>query len=193
MNKLKIWYNPFERCQESRLISLGVVFYLIGSLLAFFFNMRFDNFLHIAIVEEVKIWQPFMDNLIIIVCLFVILFILGKYLNFKTRAVDILSTVLIGNAPFYLLSLSNINDINLKATNDIMSIITNSTYDIPTFSIVYLIIIGIISLLILVWTITLLYNGFKTATHAKGAKPIILFILALVITVVITLFIPIIY
>jgi uncharacterized membrane protein (DUF106 family) len=46
---------------------------------------------------------------------------------------------------------------------------------------VYLTITGIISILFFIWYMVLLYNGFKVAAHAKGTKPIVLFILALLL------------
>lgn len=190
MKKFKLWINPFEKYSAARLVILGIAFYLIGSLLANFFKTRFDNFLHVTPVEQIEVWQPFTDNLIIIVCLFVVLFILGKYLNSKTRGIDILATTLISNAPFYLMSLTNINDFSLKATNELLSISPNSAFNLSIFSIVYLIIISIVSIVILVWSIALFYNGFKTAAHAKGTKSILLFMLSLIIVIVITLYIP---
>lgn len=190
MKKFKSWINPFERSSASQLIILGIVFYVLGSLSAYLFNVRFDNFLHIAVVEQVELWQPFLDNLIILACLFVLLFVLGKSINSKTRGIDILSTALIGYAPFYLMSLSNINDYSSKATHELLSITESTAMNISTFSIIYLIILSIASILILVWIIALLYNGFKTAANAKGVKSIVLFVLALVATVIITLFTP---
>src|SRR5690625_6549026 len=99
MMHLKTWINPFERNSESRLISIGIILFLIGSLSAYLFKIRFDNFLHVAVVEQIKFWQPFVDNLIILTCLFIFLYITGRHLNPKTRAVDVLSTALIGHAP----------------------------------------------------------------------------------------------
>lgn len=190
---LKTWINPFERNSESRLISIGIILYLLGSLSAYLFKIRFDNFLHVAVVEQIKFWQPFVDNLIILTCLFIFLYITGRHLNPKTRAVDVLSTALIGHAPFYLLTFSNINETSKKATDELMATLANSTFELSAFSVGYLIFIALISLLILVWTIALLFNGFKTAVHAKTTKAILLFILALFVTLLVTLFIPLIY
>lgn len=190
---MKTWINPFEKFSETRLISLGIGFFIIGSLMAFFFNTRFDNFLHMTTVESAKLYQPFLDNIIILSCLFIVFFLAGKIIYSKTRAVDILSVILIGNAPFYLMSLTNINDLTAKSTNAILLAMESAPEDISGFYLFYLTIVGIISLALLIWIIALLYNGFKIAANGKGSKTIALFILALLITTTITYLIPITY
>ncbi|HZW78614.1 MAG TPA: hypothetical protein VFF21_09950 [Flavobacteriaceae bacterium] len=188
---MKKWINPFEKYSESRLISFGLAFYVIGSLMAYFFHTRFDNFLHMVAVETIEIHQPFIDNLIILVCLFIVFFVFGKLVYQKTRAVDILALVLTGNAPFYLMSLSNINDLSLKSTDAILTAMeSGAATDISGFALAYLSIVGIVSIAVLIWNIALLYNGFKTAANAKGAKAVLLFIIAIILSITITYFIP---
>lgn len=190
MKKLKLLYNPFEKYSEKELLVSGATLFIIGSLLAYFFNGRFDSFLHLAAVQSVFIQQPFVDNLIIFICLFLFLFLLGKYLNPKTRAADILTTVLVGNAPFYLSTLTNINNNGLKAEKDIMALVANPEQSIPIDSVIYLIVSSIVGIVVLVWCIALFYNGFKTATNAKSTKAVALFIVALIAATVLTNIIP---
>lgn len=187
---MKKWINPFEKHSEKRLITLGIVFFVIGSLMAFFFNSRFDNFLHLTTEESVQLYQPFIDNIIILTCLFIIFFLAGKIIYSKTRVVDILAVILIGNAPFYLMSLTNINDLTSKSTDAILMAMQGTPEDISGFYLFYLTIVGIISLAILIWIIALLYNGFKIVANAKGSGAIALFILALLITTTLTYLIP---
>lgn len=190
---MKKWINPFEKNSEKHLIFLGISFFIIGSLMAFFFNSRFDNFLHMAPVESIRLYQPFVDNIIILTCLFIFFLLAGKMIYPKTRAVDILAIILIGNAPFYLMSLTNINDLTTKSTDAILLAMEGAPEDISGFYLLYLTIVGIISLAVLVWIVALLWNGFKTASNAKGIKAVVLFILALIITTVVTYLIPNIY
>lgn len=187
---MKSWINPFEKSSETRLVSLGIIFLLIGSLLNYFFNTRFDNFLHLSPIQNVKIYQPFLDNLVILLCLFIFLLIAGKIIYSRTRPIDILATALIGNAPFYLMSFSNIDNILYRSTKEVMSMATGAINDIPGGSLTFLAIIGIISILILFWVFCLFYNGFKTATNSKGTKSALLFITAILLTFITTVLIP---
>lgn len=190
MRKIKNWVNPFETNSEAKLIGFGIAFFVVGSLMAFYFNVRFDNFLHLAAVKDVEIHQPFIDNIIILSCLFVILFIFGKIINKKTRSSDILSTVLIGNAPFYLMSLSNINDLSYNSVNQILAAMEGSSMEGAGEALVFLTVVGLFSLVILAWMITLFYNGFKTASNAKGTIGVLLFIFGIILTTAITYFLP---
>lgn len=190
MKNFSLLFNPFEKISENRLVFLGSVFLIIGSLLAYFFNSRFDNFLHTAPVRQIEFHQPFVDNLLIIACLFFFLFIAGKIIYSKTRAIDILATALIGNSPFYLMSLSNINDLSLKSTEELLTMNATALENIPMSSLIYLSIIGIISIAILVWVFVLLYKGFRTAANAKGTKSVLLFISAIILTITATALIP---
>ncbi len=59
------------------------------------------------LVGQISLWQPFADNAINILCLTFVLFLISKYLNPKTRAIDILTTVVIARTPYYILPLFN--------------------------------------------------------------------------------------
>lgn len=190
MNKIKLFINPFERLDESKLILFGIIFFIAGSILAYFFNSRFDNFLHITPVADIRFYQPFVDNILILICLSFFLFIGGIIHYPKTRAIDILATALIGYAPFYLMTLTNYNDFGLKATESLMDLNLQNPESIPAHTIIYFTIVGVLSIFILVWVITLLYNGFKTAANAKGIKAIVLFVAAIILTIAITSFLP---
>lgn len=190
MKNWKLLLHPFARYSEQKLILFGLLAYLIGSALAFAFHVRFDNFLHMASVSHIKWFHPFLDNLIILGVLFVLLFAIGKSLNAKTRAVDILATVLVGNAPFYLMSLTNINGATTKASADLLAFASQKTDTLPSGSLFFLVVTGGLGLVILAWVVALLYNGFKVASHAKGGMAIFLFILVLIAATVLTFLIP---
>lgn len=192
---MKIWkilFNPIAYYSEKKLLVFGILSAVIGAFLAYATNSRHDSFLHLSTVSNTEWWHSFIDLLIIMVCTFVFLFAAGKIVNTKTRAIDILNTILVAYIPFYLASLTNINGKMDRAVSEIMEIMSNSEFTISTGTMIYLTITGFISILILIWVIALLYNGFKTATNAKGVKAIILFILALVLSTILTNFTPII-
>lgn len=190
MNKIRLFINPFERWSESKLISYGFIFLFLGSTLAYFLKSRFDNFLHISFVPSLEFYQPFVDNILILMCLSFFLYIAGIIQYPKTRFIDILATVLIGNAPFYLLSLTNINDFGFEATQNVLNMNLENPESIPADIVIYFAIVSIFSIIILIWAIALLYNGFKRAVNAKGIKAIILFVIAIILTIATTSFLP---
>ena len=183
----KILFNPFEKYSEKILISVGVLCTLIGSLLAYFFNVRFDGVLDLHFTDDVLLRQPFIDNIINIMSLTIMLFIVAKYLKRKTRSVDILSAVIIARIPYYLMPLFNINSAIDAVYGNVMKFIDIESIDQISISMISLILVfAFISVIILVWYITLLFKGFKIATHAKGIFPKVLFVIAIIVAEVLS-------
>ncbi|OIQ21474.1 MAG: hypothetical protein BM557_04285 [Flavobacterium sp. MedPE-SWcel] len=161
-----ILLNPFERYTETQLIIAGILFTAIGCFLGYFFNCRFDGVLDFHTHSNIAIKQPFIDNGVNIVSLFIPFLILGKYINKKTRIIDILAVVIVSRVPLYLLSLINIGGGVTTMSKEFVGV-NPADIQLNPLTIVILLIISIVSITLLVWFITLLYNGFKTASNAK--------------------------
>ena len=179
---MKTFINPFEKYSELQLIITGILFALLGGYLATIFNGRFDGAIDLHFVKKVSFSQPFLDILIAIVVLTILLYAAGKYINKKTRFVDILTTCLIAKIPFYFLVFFNINNTLYAMTEKLMSNLQNGgSLNLEFADLSSVIAFSIITLIFLVWTVMLLYNGFKTATNSKGIKHNMLFITALLV------------
>jgi len=176
----KIIINPFEKFTEVQLFTLGLILTIGGSLLGYLFNSRFDGVLDLHVTPIVTLAQPFIDNTINTVSLFLLLFILGFIINKKTRLIDVFNTVLIARSPFYLLTLGNIggfmNSLETKINPE-------NPLDVH-FSAVDILVLGVFSMFavgFLVWFVALLYNGFKTATNLKDTPHKIAFAFAIIL------------
>ena len=186
---MKLLFNPFERYSEKQLVFIGITSTIIGSLMAIFFNARFDGILDLHFVEKVEIYEPIIDLLIDLFCLVLILFLIGRYINKKTRIIDIISATLISKIPFYFLLFQNINNLSFKITDKLAKSLLTKNYSLETITtseMTYLFFCGIINLVLVIWSITLLFNGFKTATNAKNTKSILLFIVAVILSEVVS-------
>lgn len=190
---LSILINPFKRYRENQLLLFGISLTLIASFFAYFTKARFDGVLDMHLVENIKIWQPFSDNLINILTLTITLFIAAIAVNRKTRFIDILVVSIIARIPYYILLFFNIgghlNKISLKLLKSIKSSQTVPKLDITVFEVGFLLLFALFSILFLVWYITLLFNGFKISCNAKGLKPILLFISCVILSEIISKFI----
>ncbi|MXV38683.1 hypothetical protein GO491_08365 [Flavobacteriaceae bacterium Ap0902] len=179
--------KPFAKYSEKTLLAVGITGTLIGSYLAYIFNVRFDGVLDLHTVSDALYHEPFIDNLINIICLILLLFVTAKYINVKTRLVDMVNTVLIARMPYYLLTVFNLNDFINKATLEVIEFTnTQQVNDIPIFNLAALIIFALLSILFLIWYITLLFNGFKIASNAKDKRSIFLFIAAILLSEIIS-------
>lgn len=174
---LKILLNPFEKLQENQLLSIGVFAMLIGSFLGGALNARFDGFLDLHFTYHTNFSVVILDNLVNTTTSIIILFGLGKYINSKTRLIDIITTILTARIPFYILPIFNISGEIMQAADLFISLSQNqiSIQDIPQSTYIFFIAFAFFSLIAIIWMITLLYNGFKTACNTKTTIHIIIF------------------
>lgn len=184
MNKL--FLNPFVKLSESKQSFFGLSFLIIGSLLGYLFQARFDGVIDLHFVENITFTQPFLDNIINTSTLTLFLFLLGIYVNPKTRFWDILNTSLIARIPFYLMPFFNISNYMMDITDSLLVSIetpNNQLFEtVSPISMIVVFIFALLSLLFLVVFGVLLWNGFKVATNAKSTKSIILFIICILLS-----------
>lgn len=169
-----VLFNPFEKYAESRLLISGILITLIGSYLGYLFQGRFDGVVDLHFMPSTTLLETLTDNAINIFSLFLPLFVLGKYINNKTRAVDILTPVMIARLPFYLLAFTNYQNFISGATERLLASIDLNNMptelNIETSDMVIITLFSGLSILFLVWFVLLLFNGFKTATNSRGIK-----------------------
>jgi hypothetical protein len=177
----KLLFNPFEDYSERQLLIAGSVFAVAGSLLGMAFNGRFDGMLDLHFIPNAG-YEPFIDNAIAVFSSTLVLYLLAKSINNKTRFVDIVTTSLIARVPIYILTFFNINGFMNSITERLMQSATPEDIDaIPATDLIVLLLFSFIGLLFIVWFFILLWNGFRTASNAKGTRHIAFFVIAIVI------------
>lgn len=175
-------FKPFEKYSEQKLLITGILGAIIGTLLTYILKCKFIGVLKMTFVNDISISKSSLDSVIIISCLTLFLFLAAKYIYKKTRLIDIIVTTLVAYIPLYILPIFNINDTIKIATENILKYSSPElASQMPLESITPLALFGLFTLLILIWFITLLYNGFKTASNAKGIKAMVIFGIALLL------------
>lgn len=188
----KIVFNPFEKHSEITLLIFGLTLTILGSFIGYLMKARFDGIIDMHLVENISLIEPFLDNLLNTLSLFVLFFILGKSINKKTRWVDILSASIIARIPFYILPLFKIGGFLEKITERLLESIDlenlNSPPAISISDMLTMLLFAGIGIVCLCWFIALFWNGFRVATNTKGTKNIILFVIMLIVAEVISKF-----
>lgn len=186
----KLFFNPFEKNSETRLLVFGLILTAVGSYLGYLFNGRYDGAIDLHFTKNTSLAQPFIDNLINIVSLFAALFFVGKLINSKTRIIDILNPILISRVPFYLLTFFNFRNCISNVTASIVEKLDQKAIpnelDLSPFNMILLMLFAMISILFLIWFVVLLYNGFKIATNCKTSMHKLYFALAIVVAEIIS-------
>lgn len=158
--------NPFAYFTEKQLVSGGLLATVIGSLLGWWCNTRFDGVLDLHFVPQVTSWQPLLDNGINLLCLVLPLYVFGITINKKTRLIDLLSAALVARIPYYVLPLANIGGFMHRAS---MDLVANATTGASIGWVALATNIAFVSLAILATVVFAywLFQGFRTATNSK--------------------------
>jgi hypothetical protein len=180
---MKTLFNPFERFRENQLLVFGGLITIVGSLLGYFFMARFDGVLDLHFGSAVTIYNPFIDNCVNIFCLSLFLYLAGLLINKKTRLIDVLVVAIIARIPLYFLTLFNAGGrMSLLGEKIMENVKTDPFKSISGYDVGLIAVSGILTILVMIWYIALLFNGFKTAANAKGIKSILLFIICVILS-----------
>jgi hypothetical protein len=175
-------FQPFERYSERSLVAVGLLCAVSAVFAGAYFDVRFDGVLDLHFVPGSSVKDLSVDLATDFITLFVFLFAAAKWVNRKTRTVDILAAVLVAKIPMYLPMLLNAGGrITAAGEKIVEQTVERQPLSLDALSMTLLVLSIILVLLFLVWSVALLYNGYKTAAHAKGAKAIVLFIMALLL------------
>lgn len=182
----KLIFNPFGIYNEKQLFVTGILLTLTGALLGSFLDVTYDGVLDIH-QSETNFLTSLKENGINVACIFVTLLIAGKIINRKTRAIDIFNTATISRFPMYIGAvitsspiLTRIGDQILNQWNDIQHL------QLKPLDLALLLVISCVLLMITVYYITLLVNGFKTSVNAKKWQHFAGFAVALLIAEIIS-------
>ncbi len=176
---MKTFLNPFEKYSETKLLIFGLLFTLLGIYAGYFFNGKFVGTMSISFSGTVGFLESAIDNGICIFSFWLLLFLLSKLINKRSRAIDILNTVIVARVPFFFIMLFNctgfLNSIENPSDGNPLAINFSPT------EMAFLLVTGVIAIAILVWFIILLYKGFKTASNVKTTLHKILFAIAIIL------------
>lgn len=182
-------FNPFIHIAGMKAFLYGLTFAVLSMVLGFLFNARFDGVIDLHFNEAVTIREVIFDQLNILISVTVCFFIAGKvFAKNNVRWIDILGTSAFARFPFLVLPFFNLNQKMWLITEKmIQSLITNpESVGLETADLVYLIISSIVSLLAIIWYITLLFNAYKVSTNLKNGRLIGSFIGALLLAEIIS-------
>ena len=186
----KYLLNPFEKYSEKSLLLIGLLGACLGILFSFLFDVRFDGAIDMHLVNQLSLNQATIDLCINTLVISILLFVAGKIYNSKTRFIDILATTLVSRIPLYFVPLLNISNTIGQATEQLLTLIKDPLNmdfsSISSSDLTIITIFAIVGIAATIWSIALLYNGYKVASNAKKSRAIVHFVVALVLSEIIT-------
>ena len=179
---IKLLINPFENYSEKQLLAVGFLGNILLVFLSFQFNTNFVGNLRITDEKVDDLKNVIFTHSITLLFLVVFLFALGKYLNSKTRFVDILVTCLTSRLVLCFMTLLNINGKNSEIAVAVRKAMMQVNLEKALANYIpILMLFGLIAVVVTIWFFALLFNGFKTATNAKDTKSTVLFVITFII------------
>lgn len=179
----KTIFNPFQRFDEKHLLVTGILFFIFNFIGCYYYGLSNGSIFHYSILEgDVNVWNIVINNSFSYLFSIVVLYVLGKILNKRTRFIDISNTVLISQIPLIITT----PVLGLTLYRKTMSSLAENNEslgygDILNFLIILVWILSILSMLL--YSIVLYYNGFQTATNLKKWQHIVAFaITSLIVT-----------
>ncbi|WP_347219128.1 YIP1 family protein [Chryseobacterium sp.] len=171
----KTIFNPFERFDEKQLLLTGILAVILSIVAGYWTGTAFTSIYRITSLENASFQMIAASTLLSFLIAIAILFILGKILNNKTRFIDIVNTVLISQLVLIVFQcIGKIPDIK-GAGKNVIKYESDPSGTFPFLDFLIMISMTIISIATLIYSITLFYNGFKTATNIKKWQHVVLF------------------
>jgi Yip1 domain len=175
-------FNPFSKYTEKQLTLAGVLITIVGTIIGYHCGVSFNGVLDVHLVDKTFFTNTLSENAINLVTITLLLFLLGKYLNSKTRIIDIINMALWYRLPIYASALLAFlllpKDLNEKIVKNVEH--PEKIFG-ETFDIIMAALFAMASLLLITYSIVLLTNGFKTATNTKKWQHFVAFGFAILI------------
>jgi len=171
--------NPFTRIAGWQAFGLGLVIVVLTGIIGTFSNAAFDGAIDMHLTQKLTFVHSFGFLSIDIVSLVLIMTITGFIISKGFRIIDILGTMTLAKAPYLILAIAGY----FTVSPDINEIMKNP---LIVFQSVSFVILTLLSIPVTIWGITLLYNALKTSCGVKGRKLTIAFIIALLVSEIIS-------
>lgn len=181
----KIIFNPFERFDAKLLFTISLISLIVCIAAGYWTDSFFSSIYRVNHREKVTYQNVAVPTVISFAVGITVIFILGKIVNNKTRLIDIINTILISQVFLVLLlPLQKIPYI-CEAGERIGQYQTHPAGAFPVLDSTIIIFITILNIIILIYSMIIYYNGFKTATNIKKWQHIVLFCTVSFLTVLI--------
>ena len=164
-----LMFNPFTRIAGWQAFGLGLVFLILSGVIGGFGNVVFDGVIDTHLAKQVTMLQSFSYLGLSLLTLVLVMWIAGLFIAKGFRFIDILGTMTLSKAPFLLLAFAGY----FAKMPDMTEVMKNP---MVIFNSISMVLFMILSIPVLVWSITLMYNALKISCGVSGGKLTIAFI-----------------
>jgi hypothetical protein len=188
-------FNPSYYLAGGPALAIGLAVLLATGLIGFFAHTHVDGVLDIHTGREAPMWVHLGESLIDWIAMALPLYIAGRILSkSRVRAVDVLGTQATARFPYLVATLMTLlpayqrhlvvvmEQVQRVQNGEGVGAIAASAASQPVDSdLLVFLLVTVFNLLMLAWMIALMYRSYAYTTNMKGARPIVSFIVVLII------------
>jgi len=166
MNKNNFWQlviNPFTRIAGWQAFFVGLTFVAGSSIIGTYSGVNFDGVVDFHFAKDITLATSFAVSGISIFSITFCMWIAGLLISKNFRIIDILGTMTLAKAPMIILAIASF----FATAPELNNILQKPQILLSDAGFVLLI---ILTIPVTIWSITLMYQGFKVSIGAKGQK-----------------------
>jgi len=184
-----IWtwlFNPFRYIAGGPALSLGLAAIAAAGLVAYFGRARFDGVLDFHTQGEPPFGLAVADGLINWIVMVVLLWAGGRLVSStRFRALDLLGTQALARWPMAIAALAVLLPGYQRFSLELMGHVADPEFLMEIVSVQAVLAIVVV-LLMVIWMVALMYNGFAVSCNLSGGKALGIFVPAIIVGEVIS-------
>lgn len=197
-NKLKTWlFNPFHYVAGGTALGIGLVVMMIASLVGAATNHHFDGVIDLHSGPPAPAWVFVAENLINWLVMGILAYLAGRLISrSRIRPLDVFGTQALARAPMaitlFCVLLPGFRRVTDQLAGQLMQGparfrsgasggVLMSFAQVSPLDLAGFVLAVILALLLLVWTVLLMYRAFAVACNVGGGKAIGLFTAAILL------------
>lgn len=186
-HQYSLLWNPFPRYTQNKTLVLGMLVLIIGSVSAMVGNVRYPGVFTWQYVDTVGWMAAFFDQLICLAVTFVVFVAAALFSGSeRIRYWKLVGSIMMARAPIVILPFLNFNGWLLEASEQMVDLNIEGN-DLPEFiASILLVLVSIVLIVFMVWTLSLLFNAYRSSARLTGVGSLISFILAMIISLIIS-------
>lgn len=185
-----LFFNPFVYVAGYTSLGVGLFVMLLTAILGYFSNAHLEGVIGVGIGYAAPFHLHVLEALVAWISLSIMLIIAGRITS-KTsfRLIDLVGTQALARTPMFLAVLIYFPESIHKVTKYLVGKIIGHSQEVSISQIdliIYVLAI-IMTVLVVIWTVVLMYNAYRVSCNLRGTKAGISFTIALIVAHIISI------
>jgi len=185
----KYLFNPFKYIAGWESIAAGIAVLLLTSGIGYFSNIHFPDVISVKTTSGMPFYVLLIQGFSNWLVFSTLLYIAAKIVSSSSvRAVDVFGTQALARFPYIFAALTGFSESITKFGNYMIwnALHIGDPVQISSGETMFAVLLLLISILLTIWMIALMFNAFKISANLKGSKLVVIFIVAIIVSILIT-------